>query len=290
MTGQGHPDSPLELVRRHRCFGGTQAVFRHASAATGTPMEFAIFLPFGEDDPTPRPVLWWLSGLTCSWANFTEKAGAQGHAAAHGLILVCPDTSPRGLSLPGERDAWDFGEAAGFYVDATEAPWAAHYRMFTYVTEELPALVARHFPADPGRQGIFGHSMGGHGALVSALRKPDQYRSLSALAPIVAPAEVPWGSKAFTGYLGSDPAAWQMWDACALLARGARWPSPIFVDQGTDDAFLDPQLRPWRLVETAAAAGVNVDLRMRAGYDHSYYFIATFVAEHIAHHARLLGA
>jgi S-formylglutathione hydrolase len=279
----------LELVRRHRCFGGTQAVWRHASRATGTPMEFSVFLPFGEDDAGRRPVLFWLSGLTCSWANFTEKAGAQCQAAAHGLILVVPDTSPRGTDLPGEHDAYDFGSGAGFWLDATQAPWAGHYRMETYVTDELPALLAERFPVDLDRMGVFGHSMGGHGALTLAFRHPGRFRSLSAFSPIAAPSMVPWGRKAFAGYLGEDPAAWAAHDACALV-RAAGWRSPILIDQGTADEFLDVQLRPELFEAACREAGVPLTLRLQEGYDHSYFFIATFVAEHIAHHAKLLGA
>ncbi|MBK8176479.1 MAG: S-formylglutathione hydrolase [Rhodospirillales bacterium] len=277
----------LELVRRHRAFGGTQAVFRHASQATGTPMEFSIFLP-PQAMAERRPVVFWLSGLTCTWANFTEKAGAQREAAALGLVLVAPDTSPRGLSLPGEDDTYDFGSGAGFYLDASEAPWSTNYRMYSYVAEELPDLVASAFNIDPGRMGISGHSMGGHGALTVAFKNPARFRSLSAFAPIVAPSEVPWGEKAFTGYLGGDRAAWSGHDACQLVGSSA-WASPILVDQGTADDFLTVQLRPELFVKACASAGVPLTLRLQDGYDHSYYFIATFIAEHLQHHARLLG-
>lgn len=277
----------LELLRRHRCFGGTQAVYRHNSQSTGTPMEFAVFLPRGEEDDTSRPVLYWLSGLTCTWANFTEKAGAQCHAAQHGLVLVCPDTSPRGTDLPGEHDAYDLGSGAGFYVDATQDLWARHYRMGSYVVDELPALIEANFKVDPTRRGIFGHSMGGHGALVSAFRNPGRYQSLSAFSPISAPSQVPWGQKAFAAYLGSDPQAWSAYDASILAARSG-WRSPILVDQGLADEFLDVQLKP-ELLEAACRAGsVPLEVRRHEGYDHSYYFIATFVADHIAHHASLL--
>ena len=279
----------MERLRAHRCFGGSQQVWRHRSAATGTDMEFSVFLPFGEDDDRRRPVLLWLSGLTCTWANFTEKAAAQCHAAAHGVILLCPDTSPRGTDLPGEHAAYDFGSGAGFYVDATVEPWSRHYRMFSYVTEELPSLVARHFPADPERMGIFGHSMGGHGALTIALKQPDRWRSVSAYAPIVAPSQVPWGRKAFAGYLGSDEVSWRAHDAYALVARSA-WRKPILIDQGTADEFLESQLRPELFEQACAAAGLPLQLRRQPGYDHSYYFIATFIADHIAHHARALAA
>ncbi len=278
----------LELLRRHRCFGGTQSVYRHDSRATGTQMEFAIFLPFGEHDDRRRPVLFWLSGLTCTWANFTEKAGAQCHAAAHGVILVAPDTSPRGTELAGEHDAYDFGSGAGFYLDATVEPWSRHYRMASYVNDELPGLVAANFNADMDRLGLLGHSMGGHGALTLAFRNPGRYRSLSALAPIVAPSRVPWGEKAFQGYLGDDRTAWRAHDACELVGS-AGWTGPILIDQGTADEFLETQLRPELFEEACRAAGVPLILRWQEGYDHSYYFIATFICEHIAHHARLLS-
>ncbi len=278
----------MQLLRSHRCFGGSQQVWRHQSAATGTEMEFAIFLPFGEEDAAPRPVLFWLSGLTCTWANFTEKAGAQCYAASHGLILVCPDTSPRGTELPGEHETYDFGSGAGFYIDATAEPWSRHYRMFSYVTDELPELVGRHFPADIGRRGIFGHSMGGHGALTIALKQPERWRSLSAFAPIVAPSQVPWGRKAFAGYLGADEAAWRAHDACALAASTA-WRRPILIDQGTGDEFLETQLRPELFEAACAAAGIPLTVRRREGYDHSYYFISTFIAEHLAHHSAALA-
>ncbi len=278
----------MQLLRSHRCFGGSQQVWRHPSTTTGTEMEFSIFLPFGEEDATLRPVLFWLSGLTCTWANFTEKAGAQCYAASHGLILVCPDTSPRGLDLPGEHEDYDFGSGAGFYVDATAEPWSRHYRMFSYVTGELPELVGRHFPADIGRRGIFGHSMGGHGALTIALTQPERWRSLSAFSPIVAPSRVPWGRKAFTGYLGADETAWRAHDACALVESTA-WRRPILIDQGTADEFLETQLRPQLFEAACAAAGIPLAVRRRDGYDHSYYFIATFIAEHLAHHSRALA-
>ncbi len=278
----------LERIRRHRMFGGWQEVWRHASAATATPMEFAIYLPPAAEAGGRLPVLTWLSGLTCTWANFTEKAGAQAHAARHGLILVVPDTSPRGTDLPGEHDSFDFGSGAGFYIDATEPPWAGHYRMETYVADELPALVAAHFPADMSRHGIFGHSMGGHGALTLAFKRKGAYRSLSALAPIVAPTEVPWGQNAFRRYLGGDSDRWRAHDACHLVARSG-WPSDILVDQGTADEFLEVQLRPQLFGRAAEAAGVALRLRLHEGYDHSYYFIASFIGDHIAHHARLLA-
>ena len=277
----------MQLLRAHRCFGGSQQVWRHDSAATGTPMEFSIFLPYGAEDDTTRPVLFWLSGLTCTWANFTEKAGAQCQAADHGLIIVCPDTSPRGTALPGEHEACDFGSGAGFYVDATVEPWSRHYRMFSYVTEELPELVGRHFPTDIAMRGIFGHSMGGHGALTIALKQPERWRSVSAFSPIVAPSRVPWGRKAFAGYLGDDERPWREHDACALAAT-SDWRRPILIDLGTADEFLETQLRPELFEAACAAAGIPLSVRRRDGYDHSYYFIATFIGEHLAHHSRVL--
>lgn len=279
---------PLEFVRQNRCFGGTQMVCRHASAATGTEMEFAVFVP-AQAEKSSRPVLTYLSGLTCTWANVTEKAGAQRYAAEHGLILVCPDTSPRGTELPGEHDSYDFGSGAGFYVDATESPWSRHYRMYSYVTEELPALIAASFAADMDRQGIFGHSMGGHGALTIALRNPGRFRSVSAFSPVVAPTQVPWGRKAFRGYFGGDEARWLDHDACHLVKKSG-WTSPILIDQGTADEFLDVQLKPELFERACDGAGVPLTLRRQPDYDHSYYFISTFMGDHIDHHARFLGA
>ncbi|MBL8661140.1 MAG: S-formylglutathione hydrolase [Rhodospirillales bacterium] len=281
------PRSDLELIRRHRAFAGEQAVYRHPSVSTGTPMEFSIFIP-PQAAEGARPVVFYLSGLTCTWANVTEKGGFQRLAAELGLIVVCPDTSPRGADLPGEDEAYDFGSGAGFYVDATVDPWSRHYRMATYVEEELPALVAAHFPADINRLGLFGHSMGGHGALTMALRTPERYRSLSALAPVVAPSQVPWGRKAFAGYLGPETGAWRRYDATAL-ARETRWRGPILIDQGTADEFREVQLRPELFAAACAGAGIPVELRLQEGYDHSYYFIATFMDDHLRHHARQLG-
>ena len=278
----------LTTLKRHRCFGGIQGVYRHESSATRCAMEFAVYLP-PQAAHGHVPVLYGLSGLTCTWANFTEKAGGQRYAAEHGLMIVAPDTSPRGVGLAGEDDAYDFGSGAGFYVDATVEPWAAHYRMYSYVTAELPALINAHFPSAPDRQGIFGHSMGGHGALVCALKNPDKYRSLSAFAPISAPMRCPWGEKALTGYLGDDREAWRAWDATELAA-GSGWTSEVLVDQGTGDEFLESQLKPQLLQGAFAAADIPLTLRYQAGYDHSYYFMASFIGEHIAHHARLLKA
>ncbi len=278
----------METLNQWRAFGGVQGVYRHDSKATGGPMELAVYAP-PQAAAGPVPVLTYLSGLTCTWENVTTKAGAQRYAAEHGLLLVAPDTSPRGTDFPGEHESYDFGSGAGFYVDATREPWSRAYRMYTYVTEELPALLAERFPADLSRQGIFGHSMGGHGALVVALRNPDRYRSVSAFAPICAPSRVPWGEKAFAGYLGSDRDAWRAYDATELVA-GSGWRTPILVDQGDADEFLETQLRPELLRDACAGAGVELTLRLQPGYDHSYYFIASFMEEHVAHHARLLRA
>jgi S-formylglutathione hydrolase len=276
----------LETLKQHRCFGGIQGVYRHDSSATRCAMEFAVYQP-PEAERRKVPVLYWLSGLTCTWANFTEKAGAQRHAAEHGLIVVAPDTSLRGVDLPGADDSYDFGSGAGFYVDATAQPWAQHYRMYSYVTKELPALIEANFPVDRKRQGIFGHSMGGHGALICALKNPDRYRSLSAFAPISAPMRCPWGEKAFSGYLGDDREAWREHDATELAAQ-ADWQTEVLVDQGTADDFLEEQLKPHLLQEAFRAAGIPLTLRYQSGYDHSYYFMASFMADHLAHHARLL--
>ena len=278
----------METLSETRSFDGVQGVFRHTSKATGTAMEFSVYLP-PQASAGRVPVLWWLSGLTCTWENFTVKAGAQCHAARHGVAVVAPDTSPRGLDLPGEHDDWDFGSGAGFYVDATESPWSDHYRMYSYVTEELPDLVGASFPVDLERQGIFGHSMGGHGALVVALRNPDRYRSVSAFSPIVAPTRCPWGEKAFGGYLGSDRASWRRYDACELVAESS-WRRPILVDQGTADSFLEVQLVPERLAAACEAAHLPLELRLQDGYDHSYSFIASFISDHIAHHAQALSS
>jgi S-formylglutathione hydrolase len=278
----------LTRLEEHRCCGGVQAIYRHEAGATRCAMELAVYLP-PQAEHGRVPVLYWLSGLTCTWANFTEKAGVQRYAAEHGLMIVAPDTSPRGVDLPGEDDAYDFGSGAGFYVDATREPWARHYRMYSYVTEELPALIETHLPVDAQRQGIFGHSMGGHGALICALKNPGRYRSLSAFAPIGAPMRCPWGEKAFAGYLGDDREAWRAYDATELAA-GSSWRSEVLVDQGTADDFLDEQLKPQLLLDAFRAAGIPLTLRYQAGYDHSYYFMASFMADHLAHHARLLKA
>lgn len=276
----------FETVKSWASFGGRQRVLRHESAACGGPMELSVFVPPGAG---PFPVLTYLSGLTCTAMNVTEKGGFQRVAAELGLIVVCPDTSPRGAGVAGEDEGWDFGTGAGFYVDATLAPWSARYRMWTYVTDELPPLIDAAFPTKgPGHRSMFGHSMGGHGALVVGLREPGAWRSISALAPISAPSRVPWGQKAFTGYLGEDREAWKAYDATELVAQQTH-PEPILVDLGTADPFLDVQLRPEPFQEACAAAGQELELRMREGYDHSYYFIASFMEDHLRHHAARLG-
>lgn len=277
----------METVSEARCFGGIQRTIRHDSRETGTPMNVSIFLPPAAANGRV-PVLYFLSGLTCTEENFTVKAGAQRWAAEAGLALVAPDTSPRGLDLPGEHDDWDFGSGAGFYVDATESPWKDHYRMYSYVTEELPELVASSQPIDVDRASITGHSMGGHGALVIGLREPGRYASISAFAPIVSPTRCPWGEKAFSRYLGEDRRSWEAWDATLLVARRPH-PSPILIDQGTADGFLAEQLKPELFEAACAEAGQALTLRRQDGYDHSYFFIATFVGEHVAHAARALA-
>lgn len=279
----------LETISTARAHGGVQGVYAHASTATSTRMEFSVYVPPHEPGAT-LPVVWYLSGLTCTQANVTEKGEFRAACAEHGLIFVAPDTSPRGPDVADDPDgAYDFGLGAGFYLDATEPPFAPHYRMRSYIEDELPAVIAAHFPADMARQSILGHSMGGHGALTVSLRNPGRFRATSAFAPIVAPSLVPWGRKALPGYLGADETAWAEYDACALIAAGARLPE-ILVDQGTADGFLDSQLQPHRLAEACAAAGIDLTLRMQEGYDHSYYFISSFMADHLAWHAaRLKG-
>jgi len=281
-------DTP-NAVSRNRCFGGMQGVYTHAAETTHCSMRFGVFMP-PQAESARVPVLYWLSGLTCTEDNFIVKAGAQRVAAELGVAIVVPDTSPRGLGYPGEADAYDFGLGAGFYVDATEAPWSEGYRMYSYVTNELPAYVERHFAVVAGRAGIFGHSMGGHGALTIALKNPGRYRSVSAFAPIASPMRCPWGEKALTGYLGSDRSRWREYDATALIAdRGWRGPA-LLVDQGTSDPFIESQLKPELLRQACEQAGVALDLRLRDGYDHSYFFIATFIEEHLRFHARHLHA
>ena len=275
----------MERIEQHASFGGRQEVWQHASTSTGTPMRFGIYLPPAALAGERCPVLYWLSGLTCTEQNFITKAGAQEHAARHGLIVVAPDTSPRGEGVANDP-AYDLGQGAGFYLNATQTPWAPHFRMEDYVVQELPALVEQHFPATEAR-GIAGHSMGGHGALTLALRHPGRYRSVSAFSPIVAPSQVPWGQKAFSTYLGDDRAAWAQHDAVALIA-GASERLPLLVDQGEADEFLAGQLRPELLQAACEAAGHPLTLRLQPGYDHSYYFIASFMGDHVAHHASAL--
>jgi len=276
--------------REQRCFGGVQGTYTHHSEATGTQMRFSVFQP-PQAAQGPRPGLIYLSGLTCTEENFTTKAGAQRFAAQRGLLLIAPDTSPRGEGV-ADDPAYDLGLGASFYVDATQDPWAAHYQMYSYIQRELPALLERHFPLRPDALGITGHSMGGHGALVLGLRNPTRFRSISALAPIVAPCEVPWGHKAFSTYLGEDRERWRDYDACALLraraAAGEESPGEILIDQGEADTFLAEQLRPELFLDACRAAGQAVRLRRQPGYDHSYYFIASFIGDHIAHHADIL--
>jgi S-formylglutathione hydrolase len=249
-------------------------------------MRFAVYMP-PQAENGPVPVLWYLSGLTCNWSNVMEKGNLQQAAARHGVIVVAPDTSPRGDDVPDD-EAYDLGQGAGFYLTATQAPWAQHFHMDRYITDELPDIIAEHFPADMSRQGIFGHSMGGHGALTLHLKHPHTYRSCSAFAPIVAPASVPWGEKAFNTYLGDDRSKWAEYDACALVRKHASG-AHILIDQGLADNFLEEQLKPELFEAACAAAGQTLTLRRQAGYDHSYYFIATFMDDHIAHHARALG-
>jgi S-formylglutathione hydrolase len=277
----------MQRIEHHASFGGRQEVWKHASDTLGCEMKFGIYLPEAALLGKPCPVLYWLSGLTCTEQNFITKANAQEHAARHGIIVVAPDTSPRGKSVANDG-GWDLGQGAGFYVNATQQPWAAHYRMQDYVALELPALVEHHFPVASAR-GIFGHSMGGHGALVTALRHPRRYRSVSAFSPIVAPSQVPWGQKAFDAYLGKDRNAWKEWDAVELIAT-AKERLALLVDQGEADEFVQAQLRPELLHAACAAAGHPITLRVHPGYDHSYYFVASFLGDHFAHHAAALHA
>jgi S-formylglutathione hydrolase len=275
----------METVSSWRAHGGTQGVYRHASSATGTEMTFSAFVP--DHAPGAKlPVVWYLSGLTCTHANVTEKGEYRAACAALGLIFVAPDTSPRGEGV-ADDPAYDMGQGAGFYVDATEAPWAPHFRMQSYIEQELPALIAAEFPVDMSRQGITGHSMGGHGALTVALRNPGRFGSVSALAPIVAPGQVPWGEKALGGYLGPDREAWRQYDTVALIEDGARVPE-LLVDQGSADSFLAEQLRPELLKAACEKAGIPLTLRMQPGYDHSYYFISSFMHDHLRWHAERL--
>ncbi|PMS33394.1 S-formylglutathione hydrolase [Trinickia symbiotica] len=278
----------LDLVEEHACHGGVQRMYRHNSAAIGLPMRFSVFLP-PQASAGRVPGLFYLAGLTCTDETFPIKAGAQRFAAELGLALISPDTSPRGAGVPGETDSWDFGVGAGFYVDATQAPWSKHYRMYTYVRDELRDAVRSNLPIDGARLGIFGHSMGGHGALMLALRNPDLYRSVSAFAPIAAPMRCPWGEKAFSGYLGADREAWKAYDASELVAHASRrFDEGILVDQGLADPFLERELYPDVFEAACRAAGQPLTLRRHEGYDHGYFFIQTFIADHIVHHARVL--
>jgi len=283
----------LKTLSEHRCFGGTQHFCEHDSRETGRPMRFSVFLPPQAAPDRPVPAVVYLAGLTCNEETFPTKAGAQRLAAELGLALVAPDTSPRGANVPGEADSWDFGVGAGFYLDATEAPWAANWRMESWLIDELLPLLGAALPIDMSRLGVFGHSMGGHGALTLALRHPGVFRSLSALAPICAPMRCPWGEKAFTGYLGADRTRWVEHDATVLMEHQPTPPYPggILVDQGLDDKFLAAgQLRPELLEAACAAIGQPLTLRRHAGYDHGYYFVQSVVGDHLAHHARQLGA
>jgi S-formylglutathione hydrolase len=277
----------METVSQSRAHGGMQGVYRHTSTETGTPMTFSVYVPEHAPGET-LPVLWYLSGLTCTHANVTDKGEYRGPCAEHRVIFIAPDTSPRGEGVP-DAEGYDFGQGAGFYVDATQDPWAANFRMRSYIEQELPALIAAQFPvADMARQGITGHSMGGHGALTIGLRNPDRFRSVSAFAPIVAPGEVPWGQKALGGYLGDDRAAWRQHDAVALIEDGARVPE-LLVDQGEADQFLTEQLKPALLARACEEHGIDLALRIHPGYDHSYFFISTFMADHVAWHAQRLA-
>ncbi|XP_059620826.1 S-formylglutathione hydrolase [Phlebotomus argentipes] len=276
----------LKLVSSNRIFGGDQRVYSHESKELSCEMKFAVFLPpQAQDAEAKLPVLFWLSGLTCTEANFVQKAGGQRTAAELGVIIVCPDTSPRNVNLPGEEDSWDFGSGAGFYVDASEEPWKKHYRMFSYVTRELLELVEANFPCDLERKGVFGHSMGGHGALVCALKNPGLFRSVSTFAAIANPINCPWGQKAFTGYLGANRESWKSWDATELVKTYNGPPLEVFLDQGDADQFLkEQQLLPDNLAGACRAANFPFILRTREGYDHSYFYIASFVEEHIRYH------
>jgi S-formylglutathione hydrolase len=275
-----------EIISEHGCFGGVQRFYQHDSKETRGPMKFSVYFP-----PQARerkvPVLYFLAGLTCTDENFPLKSHAQQVAAELGLMLVAPDTSPRAPRIPGDADSWDFGYSAGFYVDATQSPWSAHYRMYSYVTRELPALIDANLPVVAAMRGICGHSMGGHGALVCALRNPELYRSVSAFAPIAAPMQCPWGQKAFSNYLGADRESWRAYDATEIVAQKS-FPGTILIDQGTDDKWLEEQLLPEKFIKAAKGSGQSLTLRMQPGYDHGYYFIQTFIADHLRHHAAQL--
>ena len=277
----------MKILSQNQAFGGMQGVFAHDSATTNCEMTFAVYVP-PKAVTEPCPVLWYLSGLTCSHANVMEKGEYRRLAADLGLIVVCPDTSPRGNDVPDELTNWQMGKGAGFYLDATEMPWSEHYRMYSYITEELPALVAEHFRVDMDRQGIFGHSMGGHGAMTIALKNPDRFRSCSAFAPIVEPSTADWSMPAFEKYLGTDKAAWRAYDACALVEDGARFPE-FLIDQGKADGFLENGLRPWLFEGAVKDTDIGLTLRLHERYDHSYYFISTFMDDHLRWHAERLG-
>ncbi|MDZ7937769.1 MAG: S-formylglutathione hydrolase [Rhodoferax sp.] len=283
------PSAP-ELLSEHACFGGVQRIYQHASSTIGLPMRFSVYLP-PQAAQGPVPAVMYLAGLTCNEETFITKGSAQRVAAELGLALIAPDTSPRGAGVAGEAESWDFGVGAGFYLDATQAPWATHYRMESYLLDELLPLVGEHLPVDSGRLGLFGHSMGGHGALTLALRHPDRFQSLSAFAPICAPTQCPWGHKAFAGYLGEDRATWAAHDASALMAQRSAplFAQGILVDQGLADKFLDSQLHPHLLEAACAKVGQPLTLRRHAGYDHGYYFISSFMDDHLRHHAQGLG-
>jgi S-formylglutathione hydrolase len=277
----------LTTLSQNKIFGGVQGTYSHASTETGCTMRFGVYLPPAAERG-PVPVLFWLSGLTCTEENFIIKAGAQRVAAELGIAIVTPDTSPRGLNYPGDAASYDFGVGAGFYVDATEAPWSSGYRMYSYLTKELFDVVAKNFKIDPARAGIFGHSMGGHGALTIGLKNPDRFKTISAFSPIVSPTRCAWGEKALTGYLGADRSTWADYDATLLIKKLGWIGPPILVDQGLADQFLETQLKPELLGVACTEAGVALNLRMQAGYDHSYFFIATFIEDHLRHHAAYL--
>ncbi len=277
----------IELIRTYKSFGGRVDYYSHPSKATGTEMKFSVFRPAVEKNNNV-PVMFWLSGLTCNEENFITKAGAERWASECGMMIVCPDTSPRGLDLPGEHDSWDFGSGAGFYLNAVAEPWRPRYRMYDYTAKELPAVIDANFNVDMDRVAISGHSMGGHGALVLGLRNPELYRSISAFSPISAPSECPWGQKAFTNYLGENKELWKEYDASEII-KTVKVMTPVLIDQGTNDEFLDEQLKPEIFLHAAEEAGYPVKLRMQEGYDHSYYFIATFIKEHIEFHAKNLS-
>ncbi|CAH1403615.1 unnamed protein product [Nezara viridula] len=281
--------SGLKEIASNKSFGGYQKVFSHDSTSLKCNMKFGLYLP-PDCDTNKVPVIYWLSGLTCTEQNFMTKAGAQKYASKYNVILVMPDTSPRGVNIPGEDDSYDFGSGAGFYVNATQEPWKSHYHMYTYVTSELPEIINSNFPADPDRQSIMGHSMGGHGALISFLKNPGKYKSVSAFAAICNPSESSWGQRALSGYLGDDKTLWAQYDATKLVSNYNGPPNDIFLDQGSSDEFLEKgQLNPQKFVSACKEAQVPVILTMRDGYDHSYFYIATFIEEHFKHHAKYLG-